>query len=281
MRRKEVSRRLTSVAEVRASQDAHRSQIGAKLDVRPAAQNAGALSQPYFDHMDGELATIEQDLITTEDAHVRNLIRIVQLRRESTELTSEVYGKQTSARQILVGLYGNDSAYELAAASGNTPRVNQTLAMQVDQTVKLLRDPAAVQPSAKVAGVTVELGTMADDLEGNRQLLLGKRTDLQRTVKAADGTRALVKVAIKEFDRVFPWVASSLESTFRLAGEHDLADRIRTSRRRVTRRRAAGDGPQQPGESTTGEPAVEESTAGQPPAAPPESAEAPPPPAGS
>ncbi len=286
MRRKEVSRRITSVAEVRASKHAHRGRVGAKFDERPAAQSAGALSKPYFDHMDGELATIEQDLITAEDAHVRNLIRIVRLRRESSELTAEVYEKQTSARQILVGTFGSESAYELAAASGDTPRVHQTLAMQVDQTVKLLRDPAAARPPVKVAGVTVEPGTMADDLEGSRQLLLEKRTDLQRTEKAADGTRDLVNIALKEYDQVFPWVASSLESTFRLVGEQELADRIRTSRRRVTRRQAVDDGESLPEESTSGEPPAEESaggepSAGEPPTVPSEPAEATPPPSGS
>ena len=115
MRRKEVSRRLKSVAEVRASGHVHRDLVGRELDKRPAAQQAGAFSQPYFDNMDGELATIESDLVTAEDAHVRNLVRVVQLRRESTELASGVYEKQTSARQILVGLYGSERDYELAA----------------------------------------------------------------------------------------------------------------------------------------------------------------------
>ncbi len=44
--------------------------------------------------------------------------------------------------------------------------------------------------------------------------------------------------AIAEFDAIFPWAAQAVEGVFRMAGERDLADRIRTSRRRVTRRQA-------------------------------------------
>ncbi len=268
MRRKEVSRRLTSVAEVRTSQQTHRDRVGGKLDQRPAAQIAGMLSQPYFDHMDEELAAIESELVTTEDAHVRNLVRLVQLRREGTALTSEVYDKQTAARQILVGLYGPESDYELAAASGETPRVAQPLAEQVDQTVKLLRDPVAIELAVRLKGVTFELAVVADDLESSRDRLLKSRGEYQQTKKATDGTRILVNAAIEQFDRVFPWVASSLESIFRLAGEHQLADRIRTSRRRVTRRQGTGQegsqtGDPQPGEATSGEPQPGEATSGE------------------
>jgi len=240
MRRKGVSRRSTSIAEVRSSLHAHRGRVGDRLDERPASKNAGTSSyQAHFDHMDAELATIQRELVRAEDAHVRMLIRIRQLRRQSQELTTEVYDKQTSARQILTGLYGSEHDFELAATSGNTPQVPQTLAEQVDQTVKLLRDPEGAEPKKKVAGVAVDNGDMADDLEASLERLATSRTDYQRTKKKADGTRQELRAALAEVDKTFPWVAANLESLFRLAGERELADRIRTSRRRVTRRQAA------------------------------------------
>ncbi len=252
MRRKEVIRRLTSVAEVRAAQHAHRELVGDKLDRRPAARSTGAFSGPYLEFLDGELAAIESGLITAEDAHVRHLIRTVELRRRSKEDVAALYDKQISARQVLSGLYGAQRGFELAAVSGETPRHHQALAEQVDQTVKLLRDPAAAEPAVKIAGITVDAVVVADDLEAGRGRLLASRRGLQRTLKASDGTRARVNAAIREFDQVFPWVAGSLENAFRLAGEHELADRIRTSRRRVTRRQAAGEGESEAGEAPPG-----------------------------
>ncbi len=238
MRRKDITRRKTSSAEVRAAVQAHRGQVGRQLDERPASPNETAYSQAYFDHMDTELATVESDLVEAEDQHVRKQIQIDQARQQSDELASSVYDKQTSARQILVGLFGSKHQFALTAASGSTPQGPQTLPEQVDQTVKLLRNPAGDTPAKKVGGVDVDFGIMADDLELDLGQYRFSRTELERLRKEGDATRLATNQAIEAFDQVFPWVASSLEGTFRLVGERDLADRIRTSIRRVTRRQA-------------------------------------------
>ena len=64
-----------------------------------------------------------------------------------------------------------------------------------------------------------------------------------------------------EYDGVFPWVARTLEGLFRLAGEFELADRIRTSARRVTRRQAAEAEEKEPEESASEDSATEEASA--------------------
>ncbi len=241
---KGVSRRFRSVREVRASLRAHRDIVGEQLVERPVAQllvarSDGAFSyQPYFDHVDEELAAIEHELTVANDAHVRNLIKIADYRRQSEELTADVYDKQVAARQVLVGAYGSGRDFALAATSGKTPRFSETLADQVDQTVKLLRKPPVAEPRKRIRGVEVDLEEMADDLEDSLEQLLVARTHFQDTRKKADGTRAVTKAAKKQFDASFPWLAGGQESFFRLAGERELADRIRTSTRRVTRRQA-------------------------------------------
>ncbi|MCP3996638.1 MAG: hypothetical protein GY722_16505 [bacterium] len=219
--------------------------------------------------MEAELATVESNLTTAEDAHVRKQIQVSKVRQRSEELASSVYDKQTSARQILVGLYGSKHQFDLAATSGSTPQGPQTLPSQVDQTVKLLRNPEGEAPAKKVGGVDVDFGVLADDLETDLEQYRSSRVDLERRRKEADATRLATNRAIEAYDQVFPWVASSLVGIFRLVGEHDLADRIRTSVRRVTRRREED-------EEASGEPA-----SGEPPAAPSEPEEATPPPSGS
>ncbi len=241
---KGVSRRFRSVKEVRASLRAHRDMVGEQLVERPVAQRLvaqsdGAFSyQPYFDHVDEELAAIEHVLTVANDAHVCNLVKIADYRRQSEELTADVYDKQVAARQLLIGAYGSGRDFELAAASGKTPRFSETLAHQVDQTVKLLRRPQVTEPRKRIAGARLDFEEMAEDLEGSLEQLLDARTHFQDTRKAADGTRAVTNAAKKQFDASFPWLARGLESFFRLAGEPELADRIRTSTRRVTRRQA-------------------------------------------
>ncbi len=237
MRRVEVSRRKGSVEEVRASLGAHRGRIDDNLNVqRPPSPDSGFSYQSMFDHMDGELAKAESQLVEAEDRHVRQLVVIRQLRRHRDQGATDVYQKQTAARGILAHLYGKDRDFEVAAVSGKTPQSSRVLAEQVDQTVKLLRDPEGESPSHKVAGVGVDLTAMADDLESGQQGLIEVRVELVKAKKIADGTRQTTKRAIEEFDLVFFWAARSLEQTFLLAGERELAARIRTSVRRVSRR---------------------------------------------
>lgn len=244
MKKKNFSKRRRSLREVRASVHTHRDKVGSLLEQRPAAlalatPDGGVFScKPHFDLMDGELVTLDRGLVAADDAHTRNLVRIVELRKESEDLTADVYEKQVSARRVLSGTYGSGHDFELAAIEGATPQFSETLAGQVDQTVKLLREPAAAEPSKKIRGVELDREEMAEDLKENLGKLLDARTQLQRTRKAADGTLVELKAARKRFDKTFPWVAGNLESLFRLAGEFELADRIRTSTRRVTRRQA-------------------------------------------
>ncbi len=247
MRRVEVSRRLGSAEEVRGSLAAHRGRIDGHLAVQyQPLPETGFSYQAMFDHMDAELAKIGGRLVASEDRHVRQLARTRELRRRRARSTSETYDKQTSARGIIASLYGKAHDFEVAAVSGTTPQSSRALAEQVDQTVKFLRNPEVAAPSSKVAGVGVDFRTMADDLEAGRRQLIEVRAELVQATKEADGTRQTTAELIKEFDRIFLWIARSLESLFRLAGESELADRIRTSARRVTRRQAEPAEPAQP-----------------------------------
>ena len=258
MRRKAVSRRLGAVTEVRASVRAHRDRVVPQLDERlpPPAGEATFTYEVFFDHMDGELAGAQQRLIAAEDAHQQKLAQAVQLRREGTELTQVVYDKQSAARQVLAGYHGRDRGFEVAAVSGPTPQESKPLAEQVDQTVKMLRNPPGLL-AGRNAGVAIDRETMALDLENDLGVLVAKREAYQQTRKEVDGTRQLLNAAIAEFNGVFPWVSRSLEALFILVGERELAERIRTSRRRVTRRPQGGED----GDGSGEEPSVDDGSA--------------------
>ncbi len=264
MRRKQVLHRLKSLAEVQAALGAHREKIGRELDARLPAREGETFSyQSQFDHMSDELATIETKLIANEDAHVRQQVRITKLKQKDQGLTTDLYSKQISARRVLRGLYGPEHDFPLAATSGSTPRETQILKEQVDQTVKMLRNPEDPLPEVKIAGVAIDFPAMADDLEGTLATLRTTRVELGLKIKEADDTRAQTNAAIAEYNRVFPLVATNLETAFRLVGETELADRIRTSRQRVTRRQGDSDtdGRQQQEETTPADGSVETSPA--------------------
>ncbi|MCP3963479.1 MAG: hypothetical protein GY719_37060 [bacterium] len=236
--------RIQSVEEARASLDTFADGVADKLDGnRPASVafviEPGSTYRALFQDVDGRLASVQERLVKAEDAHVRKLIRISDLRRESEELTLGLYDEQVAVRRILAGLYGPDRSFELAAIEGFTPQDQKDLSDQVDLTVKFLKEPEIEVPSAKAAGVAIDFGSMADSLETGLGDIVRVGGELARARKAASKTVIVKRMATTEFDAVFPWAAQTVEGAFRMAGERDLADRIRTSRRRVTRRQAA------------------------------------------
>ncbi len=236
MRRKAVSHFLGAAAEARASLLAHRPRLVPQLDGRLPPGEAAFSYDGYFDHMDFELAQVQDRLTAAEDEHVKVLAKIIDLRRERDRRSRGIYDKQAAARQVLAGYHGQDRGFEMAAVSGPTPQLSKPLSEQVDQTTKMLRDPA-VQPSpGRIKGVEIDPEEMAVDLETDLALLQAVREAYERTRKEADGTRQVVNARLAEFKEVFPWVASTAEGFFRLVGERELADRIRSSRRKVTRK---------------------------------------------
>jgi len=245
--------RIQSVDEVQASLDTFGDGVVGKLDgSRPKSTSLviepGFSYRALFQDVGARLASVKEDLVKAEDAHVRKLIQITDLKRESEGLTAGLYDEQVAVRRILEGLYGPDRGFEVAAIDGITPQELKRLSDQVDLTVKLLKEPEIELPPKKAAGVKVDFGTMAGSLETGLGEIVGVGGKLIRARKAAGQTVVVKQKATAGFDAVFPWAAQTVEGAFRMAGERDLADRIRTSRRRVTRRQkaeidAAGEAP--------------------------------------
>ena len=233
--------RIQSVEEVRASLATFGAGVAQRLDQRRAEPVEGETAFSYqqvFDDFDRELETIHTVLVTAEDERVRKRIQVSRSARLGEQLTEALYDRQVAVRRTLAGIYGPDRGFEVAAVEGKTPRTLKGIADQVDVTVRLLRQPEVELPTLEVDGVVVDLGTMAGRLETELADLQDLGVRLERARKAAGESVVVRKQAIEEFDGVFPWVARALESLFRLVGETDLAERIRTSVRRVTRRQA-------------------------------------------
>ena len=189
-----------------------------------------------FDDLGRDLESLRLKVVTAEDEYVRRQARSAAIGRQSEELAEELYDRQVAARRILGGAYDPDQGFELAAVSGTTPRNYKPLEEQVDQTVKLLREPVVEEPEVKLDGVDIDLGEVADGLEARMQGFRAKRSDLDRARKAVGESKVLLDRTLDEFKGSFPWIAQALEAFARMAGERELADRIRTSIRRVTRR---------------------------------------------
>ena len=243
MRSKRVLRPIQSVEEVQASLDTFGGTIADRLDGRHSSPEGegDAPGAPFsyrdvFDDLGSDLESLRQSIVVAEDEHVHRQAGAAAVRRQLAKLGTDLYDHQVAARRVLLGAFDPSLGFELAAVSGETPRTFKPLEEQVDQTIKLLRNPVVEDRSVAIAGVEVELGTMADGLEGSLTGFRDKRSELDRARKAVGESKVLLDRALAEFQGRFPWIAQALEGYARMVGERELADRIRTSIRRVTRR---------------------------------------------
>ena len=264
MRSQRVLRPIQSIEEVQASIDTFGDRIVEKLDGRtpslPAEGDTASATFSYqgvFDELGRDLTSLRLKVVEAEDEHVRRQALTAATGRQTEELGTELYDQQVAARRILGGAFTPGRGFELAAVTGITPRNFKALAEQVDQTVKLLRQPVVEKPTVKIAGVTIDFDTVADGLETELQKFRVKRAELGRARKGSGESKVLLDETLEECQGAFPWIAQVLEGFARMADERELADRIRTSIRRVTRRQsAAGGGSSRP--ASAGQAAGEE-----------------------
>ncbi len=282
MKRKRVWQPIQSIEEVQASIYTYGSRVAVPLDLRRSTpvpdDGAGegdgdGVVEPAFSYKDvfddlgHDLESLRLKLIAADDEHVRRVIRAAELRRRSRELGRELHDEQVKVRQVIVTASDRDRAFELTAVSGQTPRNLKPLEEQADQTVKLLRKPAVAQTSVVLYGVEIALGNVADGLDASLGRYRTARRDLLRARKAMGESKVLLDRALAEVRGKFPWIAQAFEAFARMAGERELADRIRTSIRRVTRRQGEDEEPAGPAsaeETSADEPSAEETSADEP-----------------
>ena len=99
MRRKGSLIRIEAIREVRASVATFGGGVVERLDARrpvPEEGGDGFTYQVVFNDLDRELATVQEKLISVEDAHTRTRIRRSELSRTSEELTSGLYDRQVA-----------------------------------------------------------------------------------------------------------------------------------------------------------------------------------------
>ncbi len=257
MRSKASFVRIQSVEEVRASLATYGGGIAERLQHRrPTSAGEGealltAINyQALFGDLEEDLGGAQLNLVTAEDKHLRSLIRVSKLRRQRDAFVLKAHERLVANRRVLLGVFGPDRGFELAALDGRTPRESKAMIDQLDQTIQLMRDPEGELPVVVADGVQLDFEGMATGFESDLADLRQVRGQLERANKAAAETLIAKDHAIKAFNGVFPPVAGILEGFFRLAGEPELAERVRTSTRRITRRQGATDD-EEPSEGVT------------------------------
>ncbi len=214
-------------------------------DAGTLAGFAAAFSyRQHFDHLFGDLETVQRLMALTEDEHQRKLMQLEDLYHRRDEVGDGLQDRFFKVRQTLDTLYSKTQrrgrrwrrGFVLASVKGATPRKPRHFLQQVMQAEKFLRDPAVEPPSLELNGVKVDFVALADDLKPLRQEYSELLDAIDRVREEAKATLAAKENAIEENDSVFRWVTRACESLFHLAGMHAIAEKIRPSVRRKGRR---------------------------------------------
>jgi hypothetical protein len=101
--------------------------------------------------------------------------------------------------------------------------------------VPRLRQPDLKLRQTKVEGITVNPEAMADDLENLGGKLRTAQKEFRRQRRVVQATRRKKNQWIQDHRHNIVWTARTVEGYYRLAGEDELADRLRPIIRRVSR----------------------------------------------
>ena len=238
MRNKETFGLLKSADEIRVALDTDGDRVGGLLNENdPLPVGEGEPAFDYRQHMRQLIAQLdraEKAAVASEDDHAGQLIRVSRTQSERNEIVRTHVDKLVATRQGLEGLYRR-GGFELASLAGDTPRAPAELLEQLEQTVKLLRQPAVELRELRMRGFDVDLETVASELEAGMPDLRSIVDRLAKRRKQAEGLFLAKREARKVFRRTILWVGRATEGLFHLAGESELADRIRKSTRRPLR----------------------------------------------
>ena len=255
---------VESAIKVETEIATHEDEIGARLDDELASVTEGwgeGQEKPnhraLFRALKEKLGQSREKLSRTEEHHIELLKRAVELRGESQELTGILYEDFSSMRRTVEELYrgkgkANANVFVIAGIQGPTARKPTKLLRQVDLAVKHLRQPELEFPVSRFDGTQLEPANLAQALADPAKRLGQVLGDLRQLASRMNASRKEKNRAIDAQKELFPRVARTAEALFRLAGEHELAERIRPSGRRPGRRAVeiTGDGQDDQDEGT-------------------------------
>ncbi len=231
-----VTDRQKSAAAVIAAARSHSARATAALTelfepVVPKGQKLPDLSS-IFALSAAALERVRGALVDADIAHERELADDDPPRAKRDELAASLYSDIVELREVVTGLLGS-GALPMLRLTGATPRDPVVLA-------RLARDVSAALssqklPKSRVRGATFRAEDWTLRLD-DRTAPLEKAIDMvAREAREAESTQATKNRAMEAFDETFRKVATLLSAALAIAGEDELAFRVRPTARRPGR----------------------------------------------
>lgn len=184
------------------------------------------------------LARLREHMVMADDAHEEELSDDEAPREVRDDTSADLWALLQETRELLKGVFGA-SALPSLGFKGSIPEDPEDLAPFSRKVVAALR--SGNLPPPRVPSVVVNpaalVAPLADDLETLERAL----DDVDREEREAEVTLRDKQAALDRYDMGFSQCASFLVGLFTLAGDDELAQRLRPSARRPGRLSEAHD----------------------------------------
>lgn len=205
---------------VGASEETHGDHVAAKLDGY-SGFDEGQWRAWLLGHR-RELESVTDRLFDVALALARERADDPDHRDERDRLVKKLRGKLERSRKSLEA--ARDGLSRRFGLDGNTPRVPARLEKFAVNVVRALR---ADNTTYGGGGLSVDTGELANDIEPLQQELSDKVVELAGEEREAEALLVEREEILEEWERVYRSVAHMLQGAYQLAGEDELADRIR------------------------------------------------------
>ncbi|QDG53494.1 hypothetical protein FIV42_22930 [Persicimonas caeni] len=220
-----------------ASLDVHGEPVSRKLDGR-SAMSAAEWNQWFLGHR-GEMHQTTEDLLGVALSLARERADDDEQRTQRDEATDMLRDDVGRTRSLL------DSAGPSHATrfglSGATPRSGTSLEAYARNAAEALRE---ADETLDVMGVQVSTSTLADNLTPSVDRLSARLVGLAEEDRQAEALLVERDEMLERWERTYRAIAQMLEGAYRLAGEDELADRVRPTINRTSGAEAPDNDPQ-------------------------------------
>ncbi len=188
-----------------------------------------------------KLGDSREKLSLAEERLIGLIRQAVELRDERQELMGGLYDDFSSMRRTVEELYrgkgkDNVNAFVVAGIQGPTAQRPTKLLRQIDLAILHLQQPGLEFPVSRFGETRLEPSKLANVLKPRCDRLHQVQSELRGVGSEMNASRKQKNRALEAHKETFLWVAQGAEALFHLAGEHELAKRVRTSTHRPGRR---------------------------------------------
>jgi hypothetical protein len=174
------------------------------------------------------LGAVNERMIKADEAHEVELADDPPVRDARDSAVAELRSTLIELREMIVGAYGPATAGKVFL--GGTPEDPVVVARFAGEVADNLGKVKL--PAPRIKGAKLDVAEVVSSLKEGRAGVEEHLGHVQREAREAQKTLAARNTAIPAYDRVFAGVATTLSGLLLLAGEIELAAKVRPSTRR-------------------------------------------------